>query len=61
MIARLIMMNFGPGMRSEGEKIADKFAPIYKTIKGFKNSTFFVNYETGDMRFSNPVGVKGGF
>ena len=37
MIVRLIMMNFGPGMQSEGEKIADKFARIYKTFKGFKD------------------------
>ena len=47
MIVRLIMMNFGPGMQSEGEKVADKFAPIYKTFKGFKNATFFFDYEIG--------------
>jgi len=47
MIVRLIMMNFGPGMQPEGEKVADKFAPIYKTFKGFKNATFFFDYETG--------------
>ena len=47
MIVRLIMMNFGPGMQSEGEKVADKFAPIYKTFKGFKNATFFFDYEVG--------------
>ena len=36
MIARLILMNFGPGIRSAGEKIADQFAPIHKTMKGYK-------------------------
>ena len=41
MIVRLLMMNFGPGMRSGAEKIADTFAGIYKTMKGFKGSTFF--------------------
>ena len=60
MIVRLIMMNFGPGMQSEGEKVADQFAPIYKTFKGFKNATFFFDYEIGYSRYSNPVGVKGG-
>lgn len=48
MVVRLIMMNFGPGKRSEAEKVADTFAGIYKTMKGFKDSTFFVNYETGE-------------
>ena len=48
MIARLLLMDFGTGIRSSGEKIADQFAGIYKTMKGFKDSTFFVNYETGE-------------
>jgi hypothetical protein len=39
---------FWNGIRSAGEKIADQFAGIYKTMKGFKDSTFFVNYETGE-------------
>jgi heme-degrading monooxygenase HmoA len=42
------MMNFGPGMQSEGEKVADTFAGIYKTMKGFKGSTFFNDSETGE-------------
>ena len=47
MVVRLIMMNFGPGMRSGAEKVADAFAGIYKTMKGFKSSTFFGEWETG--------------
>jgi heme-degrading monooxygenase HmoA len=48
MVVRLIMMNFGPGKRSEAEKVADTFAGIYKTMKGFKGSTFFGEWETGE-------------
>ena len=32
---------------SRGED-SRQFAGIYKTMKGFKDSTFFVNYETGE-------------
>ena len=48
MIARLILMNFGPGTRSAGEKVADQFAPIHKTMKGFKDVIFFADFETGE-------------
>ena len=48
MIVRLLLMEFGAGVRSAGEKIADQFAPMYKTMKGHKSSTFFANYETGE-------------
>jgi hypothetical protein len=48
MIVRLLLMDFGPGVRSAAEKVADQFAPIYKTMKGFKSSTFFANPETGE-------------
>ena len=48
MIARLLLMDFGTGIRSAGEKIADQFAGIYKTMKGFKGSTFFGEWETGE-------------
>ncbi len=48
MIARLLLMDLGAGARSAGEKVADKFAAIYKTMKGFKDATFFVDYETGE-------------
>ncbi|OPY78230.1 MAG: hypothetical protein A4E65_02384 [Syntrophorhabdus sp. PtaU1.Bin153] len=45
---RLITMNFGPGMRSAAEKVADTFAAIYKTMKGFRGATFFADHETGE-------------
>jgi len=48
MYTRLILVNFGPGMGSAGEMVADTFAPIYKTMKGFKSATFFNDYETGE-------------
>lgn len=48
MYTRLILVNFGPGMHATGEMVADTFAPIYKTMKGFKGATFFNDYETGE-------------
>ncbi|KKK58056.1 hypothetical protein LCGC14_3048290, partial [marine sediment metagenome] len=36
MYASLLMLNLGPGMRLAGEKLADQFAAILKTLKGFK-------------------------
>ena len=48
MIARLLLMDLGAGTRSAGEKVADQFAAIYKTMKGFKDATFFVDHETGE-------------
>ena len=49
MYTRLILVNFGPGMRSTGEMMADTFAPIYKTMKGLKGATFFADHETGEF------------
>lgn len=46
MYTRLILVNFGPGKM--GERVADAFAPIYKTMKGFKGATFFADSETGE-------------
>ena len=48
MYTRLILVNFGPGMRSAGERVADTFAPIYRTMKGFKGVTFFADHESGE-------------
>jgi len=48
MYTRLILMNFGPGRRSAAEKVADTFAPIYRTMKGFRGATFFGDFETGE-------------
>jgi len=52
MYAQLVMLTLGPGTRSAAEKLADQFAPILKTLKGFKRITFF-----GD----ETVGVYGSF
>ena len=46
MYTRLILVNVGPG--NAGKWLADTFAPIYKTMKGFKGSTFFGEWETGE-------------
>ena len=48
MYTRLILVNFGPGTRSTGEMVIDTFAPIYKTMRGFKGATFFANPDTGE-------------
>lgn len=46
MYSRLILANIGPG--NAGKWLADTFAPIYKTMKGFKGATFFHDSETGE-------------
>jgi heme-degrading monooxygenase HmoA len=46
MYTRLILVNVGPG--NAGKWLADTFAPIYKTMKGFKGATFFHDSETGE-------------
>ena len=48
MYTRLILVNFGPGTRSTGEMVIDTFAPIYRTMRGFKGATFFANPDTGE-------------
>lgn len=48
MYTRLILVNFGPGTRKTGEMVIDTFAPIYKTMKGFKSVTFFADTDTGE-------------
>lgn len=39
MYASLLTLNLGPGMRLAGEKLADQFATVLKTLKGFKGVT----------------------
>jgi heme-degrading monooxygenase HmoA len=41
MYVRLNMFSVGSGKRSEFERLADRFAPIFKVQKGFKSVTFF--------------------
>ena len=42
------MFKSGPGMRSKAEKLADEFASLHKTMKGFKSSTFVMDESTGE-------------
>ena len=48
MYAQLVIIALGPGMRSAAEKLADQFAPVIKTQKGFKSITFFGDEEGGE-------------
>ena len=48
MYAQLVMIALGPGMRPAAEKLADQFAPVVKTQKGFKSITFFGDEEVGE-------------
>jgi len=48
MYAQLFMLTLGPGTRSAGEKLADQFAPVLRTLKGFKGVTFFGDYTVGE-------------
>ena len=41
MYLRLNMFSVGSGQRSEFERLADRFAPIFKAQKGFQSVTFF--------------------
>jgi len=48
MYATLATFQLGPGMRSAGEKAADEALLQLKTLKGFKNATFFGDVEIGE-------------
>ena len=48
MYAQLLMLTLGPGTRSAGEKLIDQFAPVLRTLKGFKEVTFFGDDTTGE-------------
>jgi heme-degrading monooxygenase HmoA len=48
MYAQLVMLTIGPGMRSTGEKLAEQFEPVLKSLRGFKGVTFFGNVEVGE-------------
>jgi len=41
MYIRLNMFSVGSGKRSEVERLADRFAPIFRAQRGFKSVTFF--------------------
>ena len=48
MQARLILFKLEPGSRSTAEKIADQFAPVLKSRKGFRDATFILDDEAGE-------------
>ena len=48
MYAHLVIFVLGPGMGSTAEKLADQFAPAYRTVKGFKSITFLGDDTTGE-------------
>jgi heme-degrading monooxygenase HmoA len=41
MYIRLNMFSVGSGQRAEFERLADRFAPIFRAQKGFKGFSFF--------------------
>ena len=48
MYAQLSIIKLGPGMRSPAEKLADQFAPLLKSLKGFQKVTFFGDEAVGE-------------
>lgn len=48
MYATLVMFTLGTGARLTAEKLADQYAQIHKTMKGFKSSTFFIDESIGE-------------
>lgn len=48
MYARLIMFTLGPGMRPTSEELADQFASLHKTLKGFRAATYIGDDTVGE-------------
>jgi len=48
MYAQWVMFTLGPGTRSTAEKLADQFAPVLRTLKGFKSVTFIGDDSVGE-------------
>ena len=48
MYASLLTLNLGSGMRLAGEKLADQFASVLRTLKGFKEVTFLADDTVGE-------------
>ncbi len=48
MIARLALLNLGPGAGDIAEDLADKIALLYPSKNGFKSVTFIGDYEFGE-------------
>ncbi len=49
MYARLNKMNVGPGQREFAEGMADKIAPVMRSLNGFRSVTFMGDFETGEI------------
>jgi heme-degrading monooxygenase HmoA len=48
MYATLVMFTLGPETRSTAEKLAEQFAPVIRTQKGFKSITFLGDDAAGE-------------
>ena len=48
MYARLTLFTLGPGQREFAEGLADKLAPLFVTLKGFKSTTFMSDFDAGE-------------
>ncbi|MFQ5971930.1 MAG: antibiotic biosynthesis monooxygenase family protein [Alphaproteobacteria bacterium] len=50
MYARLLTFRLGPGTRETGEKLADEFYPLMKSLKGFRSVAFLMwDEEAGEF------------
>jgi len=56
MYAQLSIITIGPEMRSTAEKIGDQSFAVLRTLKGFKNTTFFGDVTAGEY---GSLSVKG--
>ncbi len=48
MHARLVTLTLAPGSFATAEKLADNAASVIRTLKGFRNVTFFGDDATGE-------------
>jgi heme-degrading monooxygenase HmoA len=48
MYASFTMFTLGPGTRPAAEKLGEQFAPVLRSMKGFKNVTFIGDDSTGE-------------
>jgi heme-degrading monooxygenase HmoA len=48
MYATFVMFTLGPGTRSTAEKLAEQFAPVIRSQKGFKSITFLGDDAVGE-------------
>jgi heme-degrading monooxygenase HmoA len=48
MYATFVMFTLGPETRSTAEKLGEQFAPVIRSLKGFKSITFFGDDAVGE-------------